>query len=65
MLSGVAARGAAIAEAARDRTVVRLADRVREAAPDARVAITNEGVAVNGRGVLRDPRLLWIGSLLR
>lgn len=65
MVSGLETRGAAIARAARDRAVARLAERVRDAAPDLRVTVEGEGVTVNGRGVLSDPRLMWIGSLLR
>lgn len=65
MLSGVAARAEAIGEDACDRAVERLADRIRAAAPDVRMIVTDDGVTVTGRGVLSDPRLMWIGSLMR
>ena len=65
MLSEVEARGTAIGRAARDRAVGRLAARVRDAAPEVGMTVTADGVTLTGRGVLDDPRLTWIGSLMR
>lgn len=65
MIAGLLARGRRIGEAARRRSIVRLAAQLRAVRPDARVAEERDGVTVTGRGVLRDPRLIWIGSWLR
>jgi len=64
-MSALEDRGAAIGEAARGRAVARLAARLAEEAPHARVVADDQSVTVTGRGVLRDPRLVWIGSLLK
>jgi hypothetical protein len=64
-MSALEERGAAIAEEARTRAVATLAARLAAEVPEAAVVASDEGVTVTGRGVLRDPRLTWIGSLLR
>ncbi|HEX4695716.1 hypothetical protein [Sphingomonas sp.] len=64
-MSALEDRGAAIGEAARERTVARLAARLSEEVPHAAVVSDDQGVTVSGRGILRDPRLVWIGSLLK
>ncbi len=65
MIAGLEARARAIGETARRRSIAKLAARLREARPDARMDQSSEGVALIGRGLLRDPRLLWIGSLFK
>lgn len=64
-MSALEDRGTVIAERERERAVARLAARLSEEVPHARVAADDHGVTVTGRGVLRDPRLVWIGSLLK
>jgi hypothetical protein len=65
MLSGLEARGTAIGEKRVGALVEELAQRVASAAPDLRVEAAADGVTITGRGVTGDPRLVWIGSLLR
>ena len=48
---------------AAERAIARVAEAVRQAVPDARVAVRPDGVEIEGRG-LRE-RLRWIGGLLR
>jgi hypothetical protein len=46
-------------------TVAALALRIAAEAPDRQVMVEGDAVVVTGRGVFEDPRLQWIGSLLR
>lgn len=46
-----------------ERAIMRVAEAVRAAVPDARVEMREDGVSIEGRS-LRD-RLRWIGGLLR
>lgn len=64
-MSAIEDRGAAIGEVARERAVTRLTARLAAEVPHARVVADDQGVTVTGRGILRDPRLVWIGSLLK
>ena len=65
MLSALLTRAERIAATRRRAAIRRLAAAIRDAAPDRRVESDEDGVTVTGRGVLDDPRLRWIGSLLR
>lgn len=65
MIAGLIARGRRVGDSARRRAIARLAMRLREARPDARIEESADGVTVKGRGVLRDSRLIWIGSLFK
>lgn len=66
MLSALVTRAERIGAARRREAIGRLAAAIRDAAPDRQVAADDDdGVTVTGRGVLDDPRLRWIGSLLR
>ena len=58
-------RIAKIAEGARRRVIARLAARLRDELPEAEVTERADGVRLRGRRILRNPRLVWIGSLLR
>ena len=58
-------KGAAIADRARDAAIARLAARIGAEAPDHDVSVEEGGIAITGRRVLSDPRLVWIGSLAR
>jgi hypothetical protein len=59
------ARALLAAERAKERALVRLAAVLAADLPQLRVAIDGDRVTVTGRGVLSDPRLVWIGSVLR
>ena len=59
------ARAELAAAAAQRRTLARLAARLAADLPDLRVRVDGDKVTVTGRGVLNDPRLVWIGSVLR
>lgn len=50
---------------AQRRTLARLAAHLTADLPDMRVMIDGDRVTITGRGVLSDPRLVWIGSMLR
>ncbi len=63
-MTGLEARGQALGEAARRRATGRLAGQLR-ALPGIAVEVSEAGLVVSGRGVLRDPRLVWIGSWFR
>lgn len=65
MIAGLVTRGQQLGRTAQRRAIARLAARLRNERPDARVEESVEGLTVTGRGVLRDPRLVWIGSLLK
>ena len=65
MMDGLEARAKAAGEAGVARAVARLAARLREALPDARIEIEGDDVAVEGRGLRLDPALRWIGGLFR
>ncbi|MDB5681653.1 MAG: hypothetical protein JWO16_1458 [Sphingomonas bacterium] len=59
------ARALLAAERAKERALVRLAAVLAADLPQVRVKIDGDRVTVTGRGVLSDPRLVWIGSVLR
>jgi hypothetical protein len=59
------ARALLAAERAKERALVRLAAALTAELPQVRVVIDGDRVTVTGRGVLSDPRLVWIGSVLR
>ena len=65
MLSVVDTRGRAAARVAADRARRRVADALRGAVPGVAVRIEGEDVVLTGRIAPDDPRLRWIGSLLR
>ncbi|NYT42466.1 hypothetical protein HZY97_16965 [Sphingomonas sp. R-74633] len=46
-----------------ERASARVADRVREAVPDARVELRDDGLVIEGRDLRA--RLRWIGGLLK
>ncbi|MBN8816265.1 MAG: hypothetical protein J0J06_12555 [Sphingomonas sp.] len=50
---------------AQQRALTRLAAALAADLPDLHVEIDGDRVIVTGRGVLDDPRLVWIGSVLR
>lgn len=58
-------RGQAIAAVAANRARARVAAALREALPGVAVEIVGEDVVLVGRVRADDPRLRWIGSLLR
>ncbi|WP_375397139.1 hypothetical protein [uncultured Sphingomonas sp.] len=64
-MTALEARAQAIAEARRDAAIAKLADRLRAALPGVRVEQRDDGVTLIGRRLSRDPRLTWIGSLMR
>lgn len=64
-MSALKDRARAVGEAARVRAIGRLAARLRNEASDLVVSETADGVIIEGRRATRDPRLAWIGSLLR
>jgi len=64
MLSGVAARGRDIAEAAQHRAIVEGAARLQAAFPQAAVATESDAIVLSGRIDPGDARLRWIGSML-
>ncbi|MBX3563111.1 MAG: hypothetical protein KF730_00905 [Sphingomonas sp.] len=43
----------------------RVADAIRAEAPELRVTIEGDDVIVEGRALATDPRLRWIGGLVR
>ncbi|MBS0479057.1 MAG: hypothetical protein JSR79_07145 [Proteobacteria bacterium] len=59
------ARAILAADRAQRRALTRLAAALTADLPDLHVAIDGDRVTVTGRGVLDDPRLVWIGSVLR
>lgn len=65
MLSALEARGRAAGAAAAEHARARLAEALRAALPGVAVGIEGEEVVLSGRISADDPRLLWIGSLLR
>ncbi len=65
MLSALEARGRAAGVAAAERARVRVAAALRAALPGVAVGIQGEEVVLSGRIAADDPRLRWIGSLLR
>lgn len=64
-MSPLQARAELAAIRAQRRTLRRLAAHLTADLPDLRVAIDDDRVTITGRGVLSDPRLVWIGSMLR
>ncbi|MDF0486787.1 hypothetical protein PX554_01490 [Sphingomonas sp. H39-1-10] len=65
MLSGVAARGAAIGEAAERRAIAEGVARLQTAFPELAVRGEADAIVLAGRISREDARLRWIGSLLR
>ena len=65
MMDGLKERGRAIGEAAAARVRGRVAAALRETLPEAAVEVVGEDVVLVGRVTPDDPRLRWIGSLLR
>ncbi len=65
MLEPLRQRLIAIARRREARARDAAAERLAAALPGLRVSRTDEGVAIEGRGLWRDARLRWIGSLLR
>lgn len=65
MSGGWQARAEAAGEAAAARMRVRLAERLGEAVPGARVTLAGDGVAITGRRLREEPALRWPGGLLR
>ncbi len=59
------ARAILAADRAKQRALTRLAAALTADLPDLRVRIEDDRVIIVGHGVLDDPRLLWIGSVLR
>jgi hypothetical protein len=64
VLSGVAARGRAIGDAAQRRAIDTGAARLQAAFPEARVQAEGDAIVLTGRIDPEDARLRWIGSLL-
>jgi hypothetical protein len=58
-------RARLIGEAAAARVRGRAAAALREALPDVAVEVVGDDVVLTGRIAPDDPRLRWIGSLLR
>ena len=52
-------------ERARQRALKKFAAALAADLPELSVAIDGDRIAIVGRGVLNDPRLVWVGSLLR
>lgn len=65
MLTMVEQRGDAIAAAAADRVRRRVAAALRAALPGILVEISGAEIVLVGRIAPDDPRLRWIGSLVR
>ncbi len=65
MLSGLAARGVAVGDAAQHRAIAAGVERVQAAFPELTVSGTDDAIVLAGRISPDDPRLRWIGSLLR
>ncbi|WP_242183880.1 hypothetical protein [Sphingomonas sp. CARO-RG-8B-R24-01] len=65
MLTMVEQRGDAIAAAAADRARCRVAAALRAALPGILVEISGAEIVLVGRIAPDDPRLRWIGSLVR
>ncbi|WP_242139895.1 hypothetical protein [Sphingomonas sp. TREG-RG-20F-R18-01] len=65
MLTMVEQRGDAIAAAAADRARRRVAAALRAALPGILVEISGAEIVLVGRIAPDDPRLRWIGSLVR
>ena len=65
MLSGLAARGRSIAEAAPRRAITEGAARLQAAFPELTVSGEGDAIVLVGRISPEDARLRWIGSLLR
>lgn len=69
MFGRLKARGEAIGRAAAAEAAMRVAERVREAAPGIEVDAGAAEVTLRGRGLWRrwlaEPSLRWVGGLLR
>jgi len=58
-------RGRAIGEAAAARARARVAATLRETLPEVAVDVVGDDVVLTGRIAPDDPRLRWVGSLVR
>lgn len=65
MMDGLKERGRAIGEAAAARVRGQVAAALRETFPEAAVEEVGDDIVLTGRVTADDPRLRWIGSLLR
>ncbi|RZF60752.1 hypothetical protein EWE75_21290 [Sphingomonas populi] len=65
MLSGLAARGRTITDAARHRAITEGVARLQAAFPELAVSGEDDAIVLVGRISPEDARLRWIGSLLR
>jgi hypothetical protein len=65
MMKALEDRGRAIGAAAAARVRGRVAVTLRETLPDVAVDVVGDDVVLTGRIAPDDPRLRWIGSLLR
>lgn len=65
MLNMLAARGLAAGDAAQHRAIVDGVARVQAAFPELVVSGVDDAIVLTGRIAPDDPRLRWIGSLLR
>lgn len=65
MMSALLARAQVTAERAAARARERVARSLRAQVPGVRITIEEDRVVLSGRITRDDPRLRWIGSLLR
>ncbi|WP_029623588.1 hypothetical protein [Sphingomonas sp. PAMC 26617] len=65
MMDALEERARLIGEAAAARARGRVAATLRETLPEVAVDVAGEDVVLTGRIAPDDPRLRWIGSLLR
>lgn len=65
MMDALEDRGRAVGEAAAARVRGRVAAALRETLPEVAVDVVGDDVVLTGRITPDDPRLRWIGSLLR
>ncbi|WP_010214786.1 hypothetical protein [Sphingomonas sp. PAMC 26621] len=65
MMDTLEERARAIGEAAAARVRGRVAATMRETLPDVAVDVVGDDVVLTGRITPDDPRLRWIGSVLR
>jgi hypothetical protein len=65
MMERLEARARAAGEAGVARAMARVAARLREALPEARIEEGDKRVTIVGRRLLLNPALRWIGGWLR
>lgn len=65
MMDALEDRARAIGEAAAERVRGQVATTLRETLPGVAVEVVGDDVVLTGRIARDDPRLRWIGSLLR